>query len=147
MTSRFMGLVKGTPQYQRHLEWNKKWYWEHPEQRREYSRNYYWTHRVGRLLYARKHGKSYRPVHRQKLKEAAIRHYSPEMNCVRCGFGDIRALSMDHINGGGGQHRRSIRKYGYGIYDWVIKNHFPPGFQVLCMNCQFIKRYEKREFG
>ena len=31
------------------------------------------------------------------------------------------------------------------LYNWLIKNNFPSGFQTLCMNCQFIKREENRE--
>ena len=29
---------------------------------------------------------------------------------------------------------------GYMTYKWLRKNGFPPGFQVLCMNCQHGKR-------
>lgn len=64
--------------------------------------------------------------------------------CKRCGFDDIRALSIDHVNGGGNKHRRELGKSATGswFYRWLVKNGFPEGFQVLCMNCQFIKRHE-----
>lgn len=42
-------------------------------------------------------------------------------------------LSIDHVNGGGTKHRK---KLGFGgIYRWLVENDFPPGFQVLCHNC------------
>lgn len=53
--------------------------------------------------------------------------------CACCGETEEVFLSIDHINGGGGKHRREI---GNGLYGWLKKNNFPPGFQVLCMNCQ-----------
>jgi hypothetical protein len=84
-----------------------------------------------------------------KLKEEVMRHYSPELKCQRCGFSDIRALSIDHIDGKGAEHRRQlgiIRGHGgRSIYIWLKKNNFPVGFQILCMNCQWIKRAENNE--
>ena len=55
---------------------------------------------------------------------------------------DIRALSIDHINSDGASHRKEV---GNGMYRWLLKNNFPEGFQVLCMNCQFIKRETNNE--
>ena len=79
------------------------------------------------------------------LKEKVLTHYSGgELRCVRCGFLDLRALSIDHIEGSGNWHRRKMRSSGQ-FYQWLIKNNFPPGYQTLCMNCQFIKRYENNE--
>jgi hypothetical protein len=82
-----------------------------------------------------------------RYKVACINHYSNgTMQCSRCGFTDIRALTLDHINGGG-SHDRKYQKYkGSRFYLFLIQEKFPDGFQVLCMNCQFIKRHEKREF-
>ena len=54
----------------------------------------------------------------------------------------MRALSIDHLDGGGTAHRKIV---GRNIYYWLIKNAFPKGYQVLCMNCQWIKRVEKNE--
>lgn len=64
-----------------------------------------------------------------------------------CGFIDERALSIDHINGGGMQHRRELSGGGTGInfYRWLRDTGYPEGFQTLCMNCQWIKRIKKNE--
>lgn len=40
---------------------------------------------------------------------------------------------------GGARHLKSIKNIGFGIYDWLIKNNFPSGFQVLCCNCNYGK--------
>ena len=44
-------------------------------------------------------------------------------------------LTLDHVNGDGAEHRRKIRQDGRGFYNWIIRNKFPPIFQVLCYNC------------
>jgi hypothetical protein len=81
-----------------------------------------------------------------KQKHDIISHYSKKtMKCARCGFSDMRALSIDHINGGGRKHTEEIKKQGTIFYRWLIKNGFPEGFQVLCMNCNYIKKSENKE--
>ena len=83
---------------------------------------------------------------KNKVKLEVIAHYSDKtMACADCGFDDIRALTIDHINGGGSQHRKRIN--GYHIPAWLRKNGYPEGYQVLCMNCQFIKKAEGKEYG
>lgn len=79
-------------------------------------------------------------------KEKVFLHYSGgKIGCVSCNYSDQRALSIDHINGDGAEHRREIKHEN--IYRWIVKNNFPSGFQVLCMNCQFIKGLENGEIG
>ena len=47
--------------------------------------------------------KQYRKTHNeyhQRVRRIALLHYGEgKIACVRCGFSDIRALSIDHING------------------------------------------------
>jgi hypothetical protein len=54
---------------------------------------------------------------------------------------------MDHIEGGGTRARLKTEPLKRHIYHWLKKNDYPDGFQVLCMNCQFIKRIENNEWG
>ena len=57
--------------------------------------------------------------------------------CVCCGETEPMFLSIDHIDNNGAVERKS-GKYsgsGTGFYQWLRKNNFPPGYQVLCMNC------------
>lgn len=92
--------------------------------------------------------------YRRKLKEQILRHYSPDLKCVGwngivCPFScnDIRCLSIDHIEGNGLAHRKRVKTTnGTAFYRWLRDNNYPKGFQVLCMNCQFIKRDENHEF-
>ncbi|MDP9489573.1 MAG: hypothetical protein M3P28_05185 [Thermoproteota archaeon] len=50
--------------------------------------------------------------------------------------------------GGGRRHRDELKKMiGYrgnsALYRWLRDNKFPEGFQVLCMNCNWVKGYFK----
>lgn len=73
-----------------------------------------------------------------KLKEEVFNHYSKgEPKCVCCGERRTYFLSMDHISGGGRQHRKQIGSGG--LLQWLRRNHFPEGFQVMCLNCNFAK--------
>ena len=75
------------------------------------------------------------------MKIQALTHYgNGKLACVRCGYSDVRALTIDHING-----RKAVghpRNWGgSALYRWLIKHDFPKGYQTLCMNCQWIKRF------
>jgi len=67
----------------------------------------------------------------RKLK--VLNHYTdnnPQCQC--CGESNIDKLCVDHINGGGNDHRNEINS---NIIDWLVKSNFPEGFRVLCENC------------
>lgn len=90
--------------------------------------------------------------HKLKIKTTVMMHYGSDgiAKCAKCGYNDIRALSIDHIDGKGCDHRKELgRGNGSGkkFYKWLIKNNFPDGYQVLCMNCQFIKSQENHEYN
>lgn len=72
------------------------------------------------------------------LKEAAINIYSDGMaSCKWCKIADMDVLCLDHIDGNGNSHRKSMRT---STYSWLKRHDYPPGFQVLCMNCNWKKR-------
>jgi hypothetical protein len=133
--------------------YKREWYSKNKEKKLEYWKRYR-ENNLDKIREKRKRewkkiksSPSLLKKHREKVKKQrwelkleVLKHYSPELKCARCGFNDVRALSIDHINGGGSRH---IKKIGASkFYRWLKKNNYPSGFQVLCMNCQFIKRYE-----
>jgi hypothetical protein len=72
----------------------------------------------------------------RRLREEVILAYGGA-RCVCCGESERSFLCIDHINGGGYQHRKQI---GTGsFYRWLRSNGFPSGFQVLCYNCNMGK--------
>lgn len=79
----------------------------------------------------------------QRLRLLCLQHYSTEIPfCTCCAEKNLEFLALDHINGGGTQHRKKIGN-GTRVYTWLIKNNFPSGFQVLCHNCNMAKAFYK----
>lgn len=64
--------------------------------------------------------------------------------CRRCGFDDLRALVIDHIEGAGNQHRKDSVSV-YSVYKHALAH--PEEYQVLCANCNQIKRHEEGEWA
>jgi len=96
------------------------------------SRRYYYRHKEERLKYNHKY---YVQLRQDVLALLGNR-------CTRCKIDDPRVLQIDHINGGGSEQRRTVTSWS--IYKSVLKAQ-GVGFQLLCANCNFIKRYEMYE--
>lgn len=84
------------------------------------------------------------------LRMEVLRHYcggEPHCQCPGCDIKRIEFLTLDHIRNNGAAHRREIakkhgRNAGSGtVFLWIKRNGFPPGFQVLCYNCNCGKQY------
>ena len=66
----------------------------------------------------------------QRLRDEVLKHYGGKCEC--CKERMFEFLAIDHINGGGGKHRKAVKiDFTY----WLKKNNFPPGYRVLCHNC------------
>ena len=146
---------KGYRSKESYLASKKKDYEKHKPHIREYHRRNYQEHKEGCISAARNRYKLNKILydnkniqHRRRIKMAVLTHYGNDnLACVRCGFDDIRALSIDHINGGGRLHKREMGiKTGTEMYRWLKKNDYPDGYQTLCFNCQWIKRDENHEY-
>lgn len=86
--------------------------------------------------------------HLMRLKLEVLAHYgNSKLACVRCGFAQVDALTIDHVNGGGTKHKAKEKIVGNEFYSWLKRRKFPDGFQTLCMNCQYIKRVENKEYS
>lgn len=69
--------------------------------------------------------------------------------CKKCGFADKRALQIDHVYGGGQEDRRRRgfnNGYSYRFLEQILSEpDFLANYQLLCANCNWIKKYENRE--
>ena len=75
---------------------------------------------------------------RKSVRLETLRHYSEgDPLCQICGERNITFLTIDHIEGGGSEHRRKITRGGYATYIWLRQHKFPEGFRVLCFNCNY----------
>lgn len=68
--------------------------------------------------------------------------------CKRCGFSDFRALHIDHVNSNGHQERRKYRGSSLHFYkDFLNDILNKSDYQILCANCNHIKRIVDKEYG
>ena len=83
-------------------------------------------------------------VRNRRIRKAVIETLGGK--CIRCGIIDIRVLQIDHISGGGSKERKE-RGFGQQFHSYVIQS-FLKGenkYQLLCANCNWIKRVENQE--
>lgn len=89
------------------------------------------------------HYNEYLKKYRLDRKIKVFCHYSnsniPYCACCKCT--QIEFLSIDHLNGGGNRHRKAIKAWGVLFYSWLIRNKYPPEYQVLCHNCNLAKGF------
>jgi hypothetical protein len=64
--------------------------------------------------------------------------------CIRCGFSDPRALHIDHVHGNGNIELRQGYGGGLSYYYRVLKDD-TGRYQLLCANCNAIKRHTDKE--
>jgi len=123
-----------------------KYYFKTPEQekqkRSEYSRRYYEKNRT-RLI-------KYQIDRNNERKISVLTYYgNGRCACVMCGFDDIDCLNIDHIDNNGAEVRRNGHRSehsGSRLYNRLVHNNYPEGFQTLCANCNLKKEIvRKRE--
>lgn len=76
-----------------------------------------------------------------RIRKIVVEHYGGL--CACCGETIFQFLCIDHINGGGGAHRKEIgtsTSYWY----WLINNNFPSGYRILCNNCNQATTYGRK---
>lgn len=100
-----------------------------------------------RLHIIKKTAKTHRAKKRAHLTAAQTRelvliHLGNK--CRRCGITDRRVLQIDHVNGGGNQEVKAIGQYG--IHKKILSGNHDTEYQLLCANCNCIKRVEKEEY-
>ncbi len=83
--------------------------------------------------------------HQQSFEDYVLKkqyfEYLGQHKCDKCGIDDIRLLQFDHIEDGGTMMRESGLRLGNSKF----KNNpelFRQTFQVLCANCNALKRFE-----
>jgi len=111
----------------------KRYYDTHREEISERRRKYYAENRERMKAASRKWRSEHREAYR-KRKRRVFAAYGGK--CACCGESHVEFLTIDHIDGGGTQHRKKLKvEGGAGIYRWLETNGFPDGFRVLCWNC------------
>lgn len=133
-----------------HVAYNKD-YNKRPENLhygRKVSANFRKNHPERIKKWQKENGYTYSVSYRLENKIKVLKAYSKDPTrpgCVICGFDDFRALQIDHIDGGGSKHYKELG--GKDLYVWLRQQEYPHGFQVLCANCNWIKRFTNNEMS
>lgn len=146
---------------------NFEYYWRDPEKARAkaresrikyleyykaYCKKYYRKNRKymakQSLAWRTKNKKLVYENHRRLIQNYRTRIFELLGNqCKNCEFQDRRALQIDHINGGGGKEIKRLggnsSKYYKYIIETISKNNST--YQILCANCNWIKKHENNE--
>jgi hypothetical protein len=68
----------------------------------------------------------------RKLRLDALLHYSAGTPiCACCGEANVEFLAIDHIDG----QRLLPSHHGAKLFRWLKAQGYPPGYRVLCHNC------------
>lgn len=118
-------------------EYQKEWRKNNPEKVKKSLKKYREKNREICIARTVKANQSIR----KRSREIVLNHYGgTPPKCMCCSEKEKLFLSIDHIDGGGRQHRKKVtNNTSGGLSGWLIKNEFPSGFQVLCMNCNWGK--------
>lgn len=131
----------------------KKYYRRNREKILRHSHEYYLKHKEEKRAYGRKYYS--KPEVKERCRKLAKRRIQKRRlllikllgnKCVKCGFDDWRALQIDHIHGGGNKERKK-RKHMDSYYKSIIESvkRGEKKYQLLCANCNWIKKYENSE--
>lgn len=139
-------VVKSAEEHrQNHRDQARQWMIDHPEDYRTYHREYM---RKAREKWAKENPEKQRVIevrHREKVRRETMMLLGGVF-CAMCGFDDKRALQIDHIEGGGVNDPMRLKPWRR--LSW-IRDHQEEArqiYQVLCANCNWIKRWERKEF-
>lgn len=86
---------------------------------------------------------------RQGLKADVMAKYGGG-KCHHCGEDDLVVLTIDHPDQNGSAHRKEISgsarsMSGWRFYRWLEKEGYPPGYRVLCFNCNIRAWYNRNQ--
>jgi len=138
--------------YEKHKAHGREYYWRNREKIREKAKCFYQENRL-RLV---EKGKEYwrnnliaRKAYHKKHNRTRLEYLKNKVFgllghvCSRCGFEDKRALQIDHIEGGG---TKDLKQVGNRlVYLKLVLEAGTKKYQILCANCNWIKRHERDE--
>lgn len=126
--------------------WHQDWQKANPDKTKAAS--YRWREKhpeawaANQKRWVTKNRLKYESERRAKVRKSVYEAYGG-FRCSCCGETEPLFLTIDHIDNDGAEHRRNLKtkigKGGTAFFDWLKRNKFPPGFQVLCRNCNWGK--------
>ena len=152
-----------------HLRKSREWRLNHPYYMKEYMKTYYIKNKTkmidNNIKWKEQNIEKVKSIkynsftkHRDKIyyrrRKGMLKARIALLNilgwsCVKCGYNeDFRALCFDHIRDDGKEDRK-IHYNSYGFYRFYRDNPnlAKSNLQVLCCNCNNIKKYDNMGFS
>lgn len=108
--------------------YNRAWLKANPEKNRAKARKAYSRRRHAAMAKIREWNLI--------VRDEVFKHYGDL--CACCGETHREFFTIDHAYGNGAEERRARRNFsGKQLYAWLRSNNYPPGYRLLCMNCNF----------
>ncbi len=152
--SKVSRILKGQAEVRDRKVYAQKYYQEHKEEYDARKKRYrregrYEDHTKEYSLRYRKEHKEFLQQQREQARVEVLSYYSAAgyPTCACCGIIDVDILTIDHINDDGNKQRKELGWRGSGIpfYNYLKEHDYPPGYQVLCQNCNWKKRIQSIE--
>lgn len=83
---------------------------------------------------------AWRKARRVEMRMKIVDGYGGKCSC--CGESQWKFLTLDHPDGDGQKDRARYKNNLDQLYGWVINNGFPKEYRLLCMNCNWVRRYD-----
>jgi hypothetical protein len=124
-----------------------------PIDKKDYSKQYYQKNKEkiknNRLMYIEKYrakARELQSAYRHKWRWEIINILGNK--CAKCGYDNLGALQIDHINGKGKYHVRTFNGNRYSYYKHIYEDikMGSKDYQILCANCNWLKRFERQEY-
>jgi hypothetical protein len=132
-------------------EYYRKWKEQNKERVKQRMKKYYEDRKAEGTWGIKAKPKPY-PSHKKGYYKEKYRRDRREVlsayggKCACCGEDHYEFLAIDHIENNGKEHRAELARGtpsgkfgGDTVIRWLRRNNFPPGFQVLCHNCNMAK--------
>jgi hypothetical protein len=100
-----------------------------------YSKSRYWNDPEKMQAIARERG----TAARKELRDELLAAYGGKCACLKCPETNSDFLTLEHINGGGKEHREKVGSHAYAD---LRRRGFPQdGYTLLCWNCNTGSRF------
>lgn len=118
------------------LRCEREWQRQHAVKPSTRERSRLWAKRYrerNREAYNERNRK-WKAVRREKDRDLIYKSYGGKCSC--CGETNSKFFTIDHVNNDGHiQRKEGIYTSGSQFYRDIIKQNFPPIYQILCFNC------------
>lgn len=120
------------------------YYQKNKDERKQYQKGYRLAHKPHQKAYM----VVYAPEYYQNLRKKVFRKLGNKCSNSDCsvlgGCTDLRCLQIDHVSGGGSEELRRMSRI---TFLKKVLADTKGEYQLLCANCNWIKRHENVEDG